>query len=226
VSDTGCGIPEQHMGRIFEPYFTTKDNNKGTGLGLAVVHGIVNTHHGVITVRSRPGEGTRFDIFFPMVKAPAPEAPFAKGETCRGSGCILLVDDDRELTAVGRQMLEKLGYSVQTSGDGVSALTLFKEDPGYFDLVITDMTMPRMTGDRLATELLRIRPDLPIILCTGYSELINDRKAREIGIRQFLVKPVTLQHLGDSIRAALAGEPCPDTDPDGAASAACGPPSQ
>ncbi|MCJ7810362.1 MAG: PAS domain S-box protein, partial [Desulfobulbaceae bacterium] len=181
VKDTGHGIDTQTMKRIFDPYFTTKDVGKGTGMGLAMVHGIVKRHNGAISVQSKPGSGSSFDIFFPLVEQVQPEAPKELDKLPRGHERILFVDDENSIVEFNKQRLERLGYTVETRTDSVKALALFLSNPDAFDLVITDMTMPSMTGDALARELLKIRPDLPIILCTGYSARMSEEKAMELG---------------------------------------------
>jgi CheY-like chemotaxis protein len=203
VSDTGVGIPGEHLDRIFDPYFTTKPQGKGTGLGLAVVHGIVKSHGGTVEVESRVGEGARFDLYFPLTQAPMEKQNTEEQRPVGGSERILLVDDEAYILDIGNAMLSKLGYAVTTTGDPAQALELFGERPSHFDLVITDMTMPKMTGDKLASELLRIRPDIPVILCTGYSELTSPAKAAAMGIKGYLTKPVSMNELSGMIRELL-----------------------
>jgi PAS domain S-box-containing protein len=203
VQDTGKGIPPELMGKIFDPYFTTKEKGKGTGLGLAVVDGIVRSYGGAIYVYSEPDMGTTFNVFFPTVKT---KITLEKNETLelpRGDEHILLVDDEPALLDVGQQLLEQLGYRVSTAVNGETALDLFCSAPQAVDLVITDMIMPKMTGDRLAVELLNIRPDLPIVLSTGYSMAISNERALEIGVKAFIFKPVVEAELAGIIRAVL-----------------------
>jgi two-component system cell cycle sensor histidine kinase/response regulator CckA len=203
VTDTGHGMEEATLARIFDPYFTTKDKQVGTGLGLAVVHGLVRKHGGAITVESAPGQGATFAVYFPVIQTePLPETQQPE-QMVPGHERILLVDDERSLVEMGRQMLEHLGYQVETCTGSVEALAQFRERPDRFDLVVTDMTMPNLTGDRLAIELLRIRPDIPIVVCTGYSERILEEKARAIGIKALVNKPVTMAQMARAIRKAL-----------------------
>ena len=196
VSDTGCGIAPENIERIFEPYFTTKKKGEGTGLGLSTVHGIVQNHGGWLSIESRVGQGTRIHVFLPQVKDAIPDQKASIGEIpVAKSGRILLVDDELSLVEVGKEILENLGYEVDTSTNGALALNLFLASPHRYDVIISDMTMPGMTGDVLSREILRIRPDIPIILCTGYSERINEDVAREIGIRKLLMKPYKIDDL-------------------------------
>jgi PAS domain S-box-containing protein len=204
VRDTGHGIEPALMHRIFDPYFTTKEKTKGTGLGLAVVHGIVKSHRGTITVSSRPGEGTVFDVYFPIVVEtggmPQPEKePAAAG----GLERILYVDDEPAIVALGKRLLGSLGYDVVTSTHAAEALELFRSNPDRFDLVITDMTMPGMTGDRLAEEMMRIRSELPVIVCTGFNELLSTERAHEVGFRALLMKPFLRNEIAKVIRDVL-----------------------
>ena len=205
VCDTGHGMTPEVMARIYDPYFTTKELGRGTGLGLSVVHGIVKSHKGELRCTSSPGKGTTFAIFLPEIEpgrqaaqAPA-EEPFPTG-----TGRVLFIDDEQTLTALAGKMLGKLGYDVVTKTSSAEALGLFCEDPERFDLVITDMTMPGMTGDRLAQELMQFRHDIPIILCTGYSEHISEERAKAMGIREYILKPLDLKNLAATIRKVLA----------------------
>jgi len=203
VRDTGHGMQPETMKKIFDPYFTTKGEGKGTGIGLSVVHGIVKDCKGAITVRSEPGQGTTFDIFLPVSPAD-PVIQHDETASCpMGSESILFVDDEVTLLKVHKKMLEKLGYQVTTEKHSPEALALFMENPYHFDLIITDMTMPEMTGDVLAQQVLRIRPDIPVILCTGFSEVINEERAKQLGIRRFLMKPLVKQQLACAIRQVL-----------------------
>ncbi len=206
VRDTGHGMSPEIRDKIFEPYFTTKEVGKGTGMGLAVVHGIVKSHEGRIRVESRPGEGARFDILFPRLMAPPEAEPEPVRPPAQGNQQILLVDDEITLAQLGKQMLEKLGYRVEVQTNPLEALEGFRTAPDRYDLVITDMTMPRMTGEALARELLRIRPDLPVIICTGYSERMTASRAREMGVRSLLIKPLARRDLTGAVEAALPRE--------------------
>jgi PAS domain S-box-containing protein len=190
IRDTGQGMDPEILGRIFEPYFTTKEIGKGTGLGLAVVHGIVECHSGYITVESEPGAGTVFTVFFPVYTDPIEREPEKRSESPTGTERILLVDDEAAIMQLGTKQLGRLGYHVTGTTDPIKALDLFCEAPNRFDLVITDMAMPHMTGDQLALEILKIRPKIPIILCTGYTQKISEQRAFEIGIASFLMKPI------------------------------------
>ena len=206
VSDTGMGMAREMLDRIFDPYFTTKEAGKGTGLGLAVVHGIVQSHGGAIKVYSEPGKGTTFHIYFPRVEisAEGPSLGLTEESLPRGKGeHIFLIDDEPVLLEIGKQMLEHLGYQVTVRTSSIEALGLFSSQPSRFHLVITDMTMPNMTGEKLAREILRIRPGLPIILCTGFSEHVTEEKAKALGIREFLMKPLTLKYLARAVRRNL-----------------------
>jgi PAS domain S-box-containing protein len=204
VRDTGQGIDPAIIHRIFDPYFTTKETGKGTGLGLAVVHGIVKSHGGAIQVSSRLGEGTRFDIYFPMIEAAKGVSGTEKEEeTARGREKILFVDDEPAIEELGRRLIGSLGYTVSTCADAAEALEIFQNSSQDFDLVITDMTMPHMTGDRLAAELMRIRPGIPVIVCTGFSEQINKEKAQAQGIKAFIMKPFLKREIATAIRDVL-----------------------
>ncbi|NTV42842.1 MAG: response regulator, partial [Syntrophobacteraceae bacterium] len=203
VRDTGHGIERQLLDRIFEPFFTTKGPFEGTGMGLAVVHGIVKRHDGFIRVSSEVGKGTGFDLYFPkfanaeaLRASDAPEIP-------RGHGRILFVDDEAALTRLAREMLESLGYEVTVENGAIEALETFEGRANAFDLVITDYTMPRMTGLELAGAILAIRPEIPVILCSGYSDMISEEKIREAGIREFIMKPVGLREMADAVRRVL-----------------------
>lgn len=207
VSDTGHGMAPDILERIFDPYFTTKEKGKGTGLGLSVVHGIVKDHHGAITVESELGKGATFHILLPRLdhaKEAAVETEPRLGGIPTGHEHILFIDDEQALVDLGKQMLEILGYEVITRTSSIEALGLFQAQPNKFDLVITDMTMPNMTGEKLAKELMRIRPNIPIILCTGFSEQITEKESKEIGIREFAMKPLVMRDLAKSIRKVLA----------------------
>jgi two-component system cell cycle sensor histidine kinase/response regulator CckA len=203
VSDTGHGMDRSTMDRIFEPYFTTKAEGKGTGLGLSVVHGIVRSCGGTITVDSEPGKGTTFCVYLPANETePLPEVDVEE-VLPRGTERILFVDDEPTLATLGGKLLEDLGYRVATRTSSLEALEAFRALPDEFDLVITDMTMPSMTGDRLAVELRRIRPHVPVILCTGFSTKMTKLKA--LSIQGLLMKPLLKAELAKAIRKALDG---------------------
>jgi PAS domain S-box-containing protein len=205
VSDTGQGIEEKALDRIFEPYFTTKGQNGGTGMGLAVVHGIVKSHGGIITVYSKPGKGSTFNVFLPRIEhAEADkETDVRLGKIPTGNEHILFIDDEPAIVDIGKGMLEHLGYTVEVRTSPIEALAAFKALSGKFDLIISDMTMPKMTGDELAKELMTIRPDIPIILCTGFSEHINEEQAKAIGIRKLIMKPFIMREMAEAIRQVL-----------------------
>lgn len=207
VSDTGHGMAPEVLERIFDPYFTTKEKGKGTGLGLSVVHGIVKDHRGAIAVESELGKGTTVHILLPRMyhaKEVAVETESRLGGIPTGHERILFIDDEQALVDLGKQMLELLGYEVITRTSSIEALELFRAQPNKLDLVITDMTMPNMTGEKLAKELMKIRPNIPIILCTGFSEQITEKESKEIGIREFAMKPLVMRDLAKSIRKILA----------------------
>ena len=206
VSDTGHGIEPKSLERIFDPYFTTKGVGEGSGMGLSVVHGIVKCHSGDISVSSEPGKGTTFQVFFPYIEGkPEPEIEIT-GEIPRGKERMLFVDDEKAMVDAIQPMIERLGYKVTARTSSIEALEAFRANPDRFDLVITDFTMPNMTGMELAKELLNLRSDIPIILCTGYSEHINEDKAKGNGIRAFLMKPVVLGEIANTIRKVLDDE--------------------
>ena len=191
------------MKRVFEPFFTTREVGKGTGMGLAVVYGIVKDLQGTITVESKPGVGSTFRVFLPKVKAEQKEEQPQTVQIPGGTESILFVDDEDMLVEWGEAVLERLGYQVTALTDSTEALKTFSSDPSRFDLVITDQTMPGMTGLQLSKELLKIRPDIPIILCTGHSETVSPEMAKEAGIREFLMKPLVKQELAQVIRRVL-----------------------
>ncbi|MBN1615492.1 MAG: PAS domain S-box protein [Deltaproteobacteria bacterium] len=204
VSDNGCGISPDHLGKIFEPYFTTKEQGKGTGIGLSTVYGIVKEHGGDIQVYSELEKGTTFNIYLPlMVKAPDAVSQKIVESSPSGSERVLLVDDEAAIARLETQMLERLGYQVTFRVSSIEALEAFKASPESYDLVITDMSMPNMTGDRLARELIAVRPDIPVIICTGFSDRMNPDQARAMGIKGFLMKPVVKTELAALVRKVL-----------------------
>jgi PAS domain S-box-containing protein len=203
VSDAGYGIPRHLVDKIFDPYFTTKDTGEGTGLGLSVVQGIVKAHEGTVAVDSEPGKGTTFHVYLPIIQGEEKPEKESEVPLPTGSERILFIDDEELLIELGSLVLEMLGYEVVPKQSSVEALALFRSEPDRFDLVITDMTMPKMTGDKLARELMKIRPDIPIILCTGHSKLISEKKAKEMGIRAFIGKPITKRAMAETVRKVL-----------------------
>ncbi|RPI74849.1 MAG: PAS domain S-box protein, partial [Desulfobacteraceae bacterium] len=203
VSDSGHGIEPTIINRIFDPYFTTKKVGEGTGLGLAVVHGIVKNHGGVILVESQPGRGTTFHVLLASVSTqPDPGAPVVT-ELPKGHERILFVEDERAVAEALKLLLEKLGYVVTLKTSSLEALEIFRDHAQAFDLVITDQTMPVMTGLSLAKEMLKIRPELPIILCTGFSEQVNEENAKALGIKAFIMKPIMMQEMAKVLRKVL-----------------------
>ena len=204
VKDEGCGMEASVLDRIFEPYYTTKEQGKGTGLGLSVIHGIVKNHGGDISVKSTPGKGTIFQVYLPLIEDLELVSELEPNNgAIKGEERILLVDDEEQIVAMERQMLEHLGYHVTARTDSQEALKVFSEHPQDFDLVITDMTMPYMTGDQLAQKMLDIEPNIPIILCTGFNEIITEEKALAMGIQKFVMKPVVKNDLATTIRSVL-----------------------
>ena len=206
VSDNGPGIDPAIRDRIFEPYFTTKPSGKGTGLGLAVVHGIVEQHGGRIEVDSTPGCGTTVHVYLPEVTGTETTLPVKEfAPLTGGSESILVVDDEQMVADYLKGFLDQLGYRITVCNDGIRALEVFERHPQDFDLVITDQTMPGKTGFELARIMLALRPDLPIILCSGYSSALSPQRVAKAGIREFMMKPVSLHDLAPVIRAMLDG---------------------
>jgi len=207
VADTGIGIEKDVMDKIFDPYFTTKETGKGTGLGLSVVLGIVKNCNGDIRINSEPGKGTEIQVYLPIMDRKVDDIKTDRSEPVRGgTEKILLVDDEETILRMEQQMLERLGYRITTRTGSVDALEAFKANPDSFDLIITDMTMPNMTGVQLAGEIKRIRPDIPVILCTGFSYQINDEKSKALGIQGFIMKPVIMKEIAAKIRMVLEEE--------------------
>ncbi|MBF0549187.1 MAG: response regulator [Deltaproteobacteria bacterium] len=203
ISDTGPGIDRKIQDRIFEPYFTTKGIGEGTGLGLATVHGIVETHRGVIKLYSEPGQGTTFSIYLPRHSIDTGQVVTIQESLESGSEKILLIDDEVSLVEMGSRMLQRLGYQVTRRTSSLEALELFRSQPDRFDLVITDQTMPQMTGLDLAKELLKIRPEIPIILCTGFSSSVTPETIQAIGIRGLIMKPMLMEEISKTIRTIM-----------------------
>jgi len=204
VSDDGIGMAQSTLQKIFDPYFTTKEQGKGTGLGLSVVYGIVKEHGGDIKVCSEVGKGTTFSVYLPLIKkASEMKAGDQSAGIPTGTESILLVDDDVSVAKLEGQMLSRLGYQVTVKTSSNDTLNTFKSNPDFFDLVISDMTMPNMTGDQLAKEILLIKQDTPIIICTGFSERINKKQAEIMGVKGFLMKPVIKSDMAQMVRNAL-----------------------
>ena len=193
------------MEKIFEPYFTTKPQGKGSGLGLSVVYGIVKEHGGHINVYSKAGKGSTFTVYLPLMENASETPPAEALELFPATGRerILLVDDEEMIVELESRMLERFGYRVTSSRNGAEALEIFRASPDSFDLVVTDMNMPNMTGDRLAGELIAIRQDIPVIICTGFSERISSAEAKALGVKEFLMKPITLSEMAEKVRKVL-----------------------
>lgn len=207
VSDTGTGMTPDIMDKIFDPYFTTKKAGEGTGMGLAVVHGILKKHGGGIAVSSSVGKGTVFDMYFPCIdKTSIKEQKKTQMKISRGNERILFVDDEEAVVQMAREMLEQFGYQVIIKTDSMEAFRIFREDPSYFDLLLTDQTMPKLTGVNLAQKVMEIRPDIPVILSTGYSDMIDKNEINASGIRGFIKKPFVIAELTQKIRSVLDSE--------------------
>lgn len=205
MHDTGTGIDLKIIDKIFDPFFTTKAVGKGTGMGLSVVHGIIKDHQGEITVSSKVGQGTTFTVLLPKADDEG-IAQEAAEILPTGSENILLVDDEDFMVLPTKKNLERLGYTVTAMTSSLETLKLLKKDPQRYDLIITDLTMPHMTGDRLASEVTAIRPDMPVILATGYSDAVNSEKVKQSGIKAFIPKPCKKQDLAKTIRLILDGK--------------------
>lgn len=203
ISDTGHGMTNEIVNRIFEPYFTTKEKGEGTGMGLAVVHGIVKNHGGEITVYSEPGQGTTFHVFLPVTQTETMIGIEQVEAVQGGKERILYVDDEKNLAEMGKQMLESFGYKIESRTSSIEALEAFRSSPDKFSLLITDQTMPNMTGLQLAREIHSIRPDIPVILCTGFSESVNEQNFKSRGISAFVMKPVVRNEIARVIREVL-----------------------
>lgn len=213
VRDSGCGMNEETKSHIFEPFFTTKEVGKGTGMGLSVVHGIVTEFNGVITVDSEPGEGTEFTVYLPWFEGDDEKrTEGAESEDVpTGTGRILVIDDEENMVDVAEQMLSRLGYEVVSSISGFAAIHMLRDSPDQFDLVITDQTMPNITGSQIVEYVRGVREDLPVLLCSGYSKTINEESALEIGACGFVKKPYTVDELGTAVHHALNGKSSPRT---------------
>ncbi|WP_028316935.1 hybrid sensor histidine kinase/response regulator [Desulfatibacillum aliphaticivorans] len=206
VQDTGCGMEPEVMKHIFDPYYTTRETGKGSGMGLAVVYGIVKQHGGAIVVKSKPGKGTLFDVYFPIVSERPKSSPRKATDIPHGTESILFVDDELAVTEPYLRILEDLGYTVTGFTDGMEALEAFRANPSHYDLIICDMTMPKITGEMLAQRAKDVRSDIPVIICTGYSDAMSEEKAREMGIQAMLPKPLAVEELAAAIRTVLAGK--------------------
>lgn len=205
VSDSGCGMDQATIARIFEPYFTTKPLGEGTGLGLAVVHGIMRSHDGAVTVQSQPGRGTTFELYFPALADTVTAAASRRPEIARGNGeRILFVDDEESIVCVGQYMLTQLNYSVEATTSVCDALEILRARPKEFDLVVTDLAMPIMTGIEFARHISKVCPELPVVLATGYPGPLTLSEVRAKGIGELLLKPPTVETLSDVVRKALA----------------------
>jgi CheY-like chemotaxis protein len=203
VHDTGCGIEPTVLERIFEPFFTTKGHGEGTGLGLSVVHGIIENHGGYMAVRSEPGNGSTFHIYLPKLEAKV-HPPAASTRPVRGGNeRVLFIDDEDIVVDLYRERLTKLGYDVFATTSSTEALEVFKKEPQKFDLIITDYTMPYLTGIDLAIEAMKIRSDIPVILFTGHSDNASPEIVRTAGIREFLMKPQSRDEIAQAIRRVL-----------------------
>lgn len=201
VEDTGDGMDEDTLIRVFEPFFTTKGKDEGSGLGLSIVHGIVAKHQGAITVVSKKNKGTAFHVYLPVVEGNITKIITVEEVAVRcGNEKIMVVDDEATVSITLKRMLEKDGYNITIFNDSLEAVTAYRNNPDYFDLVITDMTMPKMTGLELVREMLAFRPDFPIVLMSGFSELNDREKALEFGVRDFLSKPFSRRELSEALR--------------------------
>jgi CheY-like chemotaxis protein len=205
VADTGVGIEETMLERIFDPYFTTKRKGKGTGMGLSVVHGIVKNCEGDIRVESAVGKGTVIRVYLPAhtVLTQKPDETAVNKTSFGNQETILVVDDEPQIAHVLQLMLESIGYRVVAHTSSRAALQVFEASPGDFDMVITDMTMPELTGEELARAIRQIEPDIPVIMCTGFNENMNEDRARQLGIRRLVYKPIVRSTLAEIVRNAL-----------------------
>ena len=204
VGDTGTGMAPETRDKIFDPYFTTKPKGKGTGLGLSMVHGIVKKYRGEIQLTSSPGQGSRFRIFFPAIdKETESKAVKARAALPVGTERILLVDDEEQVLKLEMEILSRLGYEVIAETSSKRALDLVRENPDRFDLMISDMTMPEMTGDLLTRAISEAAPDLPVVICTGFSERIDEARAQSLGVKRVILKPIAKSDLAETVRTVL-----------------------
>lgn len=207
VSDTGVGMDKEVLDRIFEPFYTTKEVGEGSGMGLSVVHGIVKNHCGAIDVQSTPGKGTTFTILFPKIDSDQETFPAkTEGSLPKGNERIFFIDDEESLTRLAKEMLSYLGYDVTVATNSGQALEIFQADPDKFDLVITDMTMPNIMGTDLAKGMMYLRPDIPIVLCSGHTGTITENEAKAQGIKELVIKPLVMSDLAVLIRNILDGD--------------------
>lgn len=206
VTDTGCGMDRATLNRIFDPYFSTRSGEGGTGLGLAVVHGIISAHKGHISVYSEPGQGTTFRVYLPKLVSVEPQKELYRPDTAAPCGHerLLIVDDEPALREVQARILESLGYEVTVAATSTEALQMIVESPQHFDLLVTDMNMPAMSGAELIRQARLAQPNLPVILCTGFSEAMNEKNTKALGHALHLMKPVTQHDLHTAIRRLLA----------------------
>ena len=203
IKDNGIGMSSDVLERMFDPFFTTKPIGEGSGMGLSVVHGIVANHGGALMVDSQMGIGTKIEVYLPAISLPISDRDEDQGPIPLGKEAILFVDDEETIVWLGKELLEQLGYTVEVQTNSVEALNVFRQNPERFDLVITDQTMPGLTGEALSRELLRIRPELPIILCTGFSHIMTAEKAKALGIQAYLMKPLAIRDLASIVRHVL-----------------------
>ena len=203
VTDTGVGMGPDVIGKIFDPYFTTKRFGNGTGMGLSIIHGILREYGGTICVESRLGKGSTFRVHFPVVGTTDMQEIEEDKNIPSGNENILFIDDEKLISEVGTEMLQRLGYKVTAKRSSIEALKTFKNNPKKFDLVITDQTMPNLSGSDLSRQMIQIKPDIPIILCTGYSDSINEYQAKVIGVKEFALKPITRNEIAKLIRKVL-----------------------
>jgi CheY-like chemotaxis protein len=207
VKDTGFGIPSEDKSRVFEPYFTTKAVNKGSGMGLSIVHGIIRRFKGYIQIESEIGKGTAVYVCFPVSNMQNYDEENEVQELPTGKENILFIDDEEALANWGKSALQRLGYHVIVSNDSLEALKIFTDQQDFFDIVITDQTMPKLTGYDLAKQILKINSDIPIILCTGYSSILSEEKALSLGIKAFLYKPFRKHQIAKLVRNVLDNSP-------------------
>jgi CheY-like chemotaxis protein len=207
IRDTGCGMSAETKARIFEPYYTTKEIGKGSGLGLAVVHGVVKTLNGGIKVQSEPGQGTTFSVYLPYYEVGNLDSPATESKEPQRMHSVMFVDDDIAIAKLGEQMLTSWGYRVSSFTSSVAALETFKASPDGFDLIITDLTMPSLTGKELLKNILETRPAANVILCTGYSDIMDIDQAGMLGAKAFLLKPIDWDNLSKLVQEILSKTP-------------------